>query len=119
MSIGGPSPLGTLLVQRLDAVLGVTLSQQATLVTGARPDAVAQAANAERAEGARNETLRHPRDVVDRATAQTEQTARNAVHKALLEARSAAPLPARDGPNTATNHSGATNQEDDRRPGGE
>src|SRR3546814_4069611 len=100
MSIGGPSPLGTLLVQRLDAVLGVTLSQQANLVTGARPDAVAQAANAERAEGTSNETLRHPRDVVDRATAQTEQNARNAVDKARLEARSAALLLARDAPNT-------------------
>lgn len=108
MSVGGPSPLGTLLVQRLDAVLGTTLSQQANIVTGARPDAVSQAANAERAESARNETLRHPRDVVDRATAHTEQNARNAVDKARLEARNAALLLARGGPNTASTPSAPT-----------
>lgn len=108
MSIGGPSPLGTLLVQRLDAVLGVTLSQQANLVTGARPDAVAQAASAERVEGARHETLRHPQDAVDRTTAQTEQNARNTVDKARLEARSAALLLARDAPNTTSTPSAPT-----------
>jgi hypothetical protein len=35
MSIGGPSNLGTLLVQRLDAALGTTLGQQASTINGA------------------------------------------------------------------------------------
>lgn len=42
MSVSGPSPLGTLMVQRVEAALGVTLSQQANIATGARPDAVTQ-----------------------------------------------------------------------------
>src|SRR5690606_36053017 len=42
MSVSGPSPLGTSMVQRVEAALGVTLSQQANLATGARPDAVTQ-----------------------------------------------------------------------------
>ncbi len=40
MSIGAPSNLGTLLVQRLDAVLGTTLGQQANIASGAGPQAV-------------------------------------------------------------------------------
>ncbi|QAA92953.1 flagellar hook-length control protein FliK [Pollutimonas thiosulfatoxidans] len=108
MSVGGPSPLGTLLVQRLDAVLGTTLSAQANIVSGARPDAVAQPGSAERAEAAKNETVRHPREAVERATAHTEQNARNAIDKARLEARNAALLLARGGPNTATTPSAPT-----------
>ena len=38
----GPSALGTVLLQRLDAAMGVTLGAHANLVSGARPDAVAQ-----------------------------------------------------------------------------
>ncbi|MGK0570443.1 hypothetical protein QJT90_24525, partial [Bordetella bronchiseptica] len=41
MSVGPPA-LGSILVQRLDAVLGTTMSAQSNLVSGARPDAVAQ-----------------------------------------------------------------------------
>lgn len=102
MSVGGPSPLGTLLVQRLDAALGTTLSQQANLVTGARPDAVTQPANPERADAARTETQRHPREVVERATSQAEQQGRGAIAKARLDARSAALLLNSNLPNTAT-----------------
>ncbi|WP_098020896.1 flagellar hook-length control protein FliK [Orrella dioscoreae] len=50
MSVGS-SALGTLLVQRLDAVLGTTLAQHANLINGARPDALAQAAAAARLLG--------------------------------------------------------------------
>jgi hypothetical protein len=108
MSVGGPSPLGTLLVQRLDAALGTTLSQQANLVTGARPDAVTQPANPERADAARTETQRHPREVVERATSQAEQQGRGAIAKARLDARSAALLLNSNLPNTATTASAPT-----------
>lgn len=40
MTAGGPSSLGTLLIQRLDSLLGLTQSQQLNLSAGARPDAV-------------------------------------------------------------------------------
>lgn len=39
MSVGPPA-LGSILVQRLDAVLGTTMSAQSNLVSGARPDAL-------------------------------------------------------------------------------
>lgn len=70
MSIGAPSNLGTLLIQRLDAVLGTTLGQQANLVSGARPSAVTQPGNAENPDALRNPTARHPREAVDAAGAQ-------------------------------------------------
>ncbi|MBB5213370.1 hypothetical protein HNQ49_000036 [Parapusillimonas granuli] len=108
MSVGGPSGLGTLLVQRLDAVLGTTLSQQANLATGARPDAVTQAANPEQAHAARNETLRHPREAVDRAASQAGQQGRQSVDKAKLDARAAELLQARNAPNTAFTPSAPT-----------
>ncbi|HLR30702.1 MAG TPA: hypothetical protein VK082_08995 [Paenalcaligenes sp.] len=40
MSTGGPSQLGTILIQRLDSLLGITQSQQVNLASGARSDAV-------------------------------------------------------------------------------
>ena|SRR5690625_504877 len=40
MSLGSPSQLGTLLIQRLDTLFGLTQSQQTNLSSGARPDAV-------------------------------------------------------------------------------
>lgn len=70
MSIGAPSNLGTLLIQRLDAVLGTTLGQQANLVTGARPSAVTQPGNPENPNPLQNPTQRHPREAVDAAGAQ-------------------------------------------------
>jgi hypothetical protein len=87
MSIGAPSTLGTLLVQRLDAVLGTTLSQQANLVSGARPDAVSQPADADSTEAGRNELVRHPREAVDRSTAQAQQGARRAAEQPEAGAR--------------------------------
>ncbi|MER1966542.1 flagellar hook-length control protein FliK [Castellaniella sp. GW247-6E4] len=70
MSIGGSSTLGTLLIQRLDAVLGTTLGQQANLVSGARPAAVTQPGNPENPDALRNSAQRHPREAVDAAGAQ-------------------------------------------------
>uniref|UniRef100_UPI00333F66B0 flagellar hook-length control protein FliK n=1 Tax=Castellaniella defragrans TaxID=75697 RepID=UPI00333F66B0 len=70
MSIGAPSNLGTLLIQRLDAVLGTTLGQQANLATGARPTAVTQAGNPENPDALQNPAQRHPREAVDAAGAQ-------------------------------------------------
>jgi len=55
----GPSAPGTLLVQRLDAVLGTTLAQHAHLMTSARARAVAQTAAIARLRG--NGTLTDPR----------------------------------------------------------
>src|SRR3546814_4361447 len=81
MSIGAPSALGTLLVQRLDAVLGTTLSQQTNIISGARPDAISQPADANPAQAAQNELIRHPRETVDRNTAQIEQGARHSIEK--------------------------------------
>jgi len=68
--------LGTLLVQRLDAMLGTTLSQQANLVSGARPDAVSQPARTDRGESADNKAQRHPQENVNRAAGRvaTHQT---------------------------------------------
>jgi len=62
------APLGTLLVQRLDAMLGATLSQQSNLAAGAHPDAVSQPARTDRSDRADNWAQRHPQDTVNRAT---------------------------------------------------
>jgi|SRR5690606_19573031 len=59
MSIGPPA-LSTVLVQRLDAVLGTTMAAHANLVSGARPDAVAQPGEAAR-PGQADATGRNPR----------------------------------------------------------
>jgi hypothetical protein len=108
MSIGGPSALGTLLVHRLDSVLGTTLSQQANVVSGARPDAVRQPGSPERPDATENQTKRHPRDAIDRATARTDQQGRPGVERARLDARMAALLAARNAPDTATTRSAPT-----------
>lgn len=54
MSVSGPSPLGTLMVQRVEAALGVTVSQQANVATGARPDAVTQPGQPDKTDPAQN-----------------------------------------------------------------
>jgi len=89
MSINGPSPLGTLLVQRLDAALGTTLAQQANLVSGARPDAVTQPGQTNNLDPVQNATTRHPRETVDRSAEQTGQQLRQATSKAKLDAQQA------------------------------
>lgn len=45
MSVVGPPALSSILVQRLDAVLGTSMSAYANLLNGARPDAVAPPAD--------------------------------------------------------------------------
>lgn len=67
MSMGGPSALGTLLIQRLDATLGIHTSQQTNLASGARPDAVSQAVKAERAQALHNTLIQHPRRAIELA----------------------------------------------------
>lgn len=71
--MSGPSALGTLLVQRLDTVLGTSLSQQTNLISGARPDAVSQPAYPERTEPVRNDIVRHSQENVDRVAGQIDQ----------------------------------------------
>ncbi len=85
MSIGAPSNLGTLLIQRLDAVLGTTLGQQANIASGAGPQAVPQPSNPENPGALQNQTQRHPREAVDQANQQGRQQA--AVGKAVRDMR--------------------------------
>ncbi|CAP42492.1 flagellar hook-length control protein FliK [Bordetella petrii] len=65
MSVG-PSALGTVLVQRLDAVLGTTMAAHANLVSGARPNAVTQPGEAVR-PGQTDGAGRGPRQPVESA----------------------------------------------------
>lgn len=102
MSIGNASSaLGTLLVQRLDAVLGTTLSQQSNLVSGARPDAVSQPGQTDRGDPARNDVQRHPQDNVNRAAGQVD-AGRKQVGQARNEPGQAANLRGAAGGNAST-----------------
>ncbi|HRL20491.1 MAG TPA: flagellar hook-length control protein FliK [Alcaligenes sp.] len=107
MSIGGPSPLGTLLIQRLDAVLGIGTSQQSNIANGARPDAISQTPGSTRVERPENNPGRDPRQSVDHVRAQSQhqtstpqrtQHGRVPVDPALLNS----------GPNTASTPSAPT-----------
>jgi len=59
-----PSALGTLLAQRLDAVLGTTLAQHAHLMTSTRARAVSQTSQISRTRA--NATLTDPRQTLER-----------------------------------------------------
>jgi len=83
MSIGAPSNLGTLLIQRIDAALGTTLGQQANLASGAGPQAVPQPGNPENPNALRNPAQRDTREAVDQANAEGQRRA--AVGKASRE----------------------------------
>ncbi|MGB6009294.1 flagellar hook-length control protein FliK [Castellaniella sp.] len=83
MSIGAPSNLGTLLIQRLDAALGTTLGQQANLASGAGPQAVPQPGNPENPNALQNPARRDTREAVDQASAEGQRRA--AVGKAGRE----------------------------------
>ena len=83
MSIGAPSNLGTLLIQRIDAALGTTLGQQANLASGAGPQAVPQPGNPDNPNALRNPAQRDTREAVDQANA--EGLRRAAVGKAGRE----------------------------------
>jgi len=83
MSIGAPSNLSTLLVQRLDAALGTSLGQQASLANGAGPLAVPQPGDPENPGALQNPPQRSTREAVDQAATQDQQRA--AVGKATRE----------------------------------
>ena len=83
MSIGAPSNLGTLLIQRLDAALGTTLGQQANIASGAGPQAVPQPGNPENPGALQNPARRDTREAVDQAGAEGQRRA--AVGKASRE----------------------------------
>jgi len=97
----GASALGTLLVQRLDAVLGTTLAQQANLMTGARSDAVSQAAQLARINPAQDATRTDLRHSVERVTQHADP--RTTVRDARVKTASDA-----DGRQTDGAHSSST-----------
>ncbi|HWK59895.1 MAG TPA: flagellar hook-length control protein FliK [Eoetvoesiella sp.] len=107
MSISGPSALGTLLVQRLDAVLGTTLAQQTNLASGARPDAVSQPGQPLSSDPAQNNTLRDSRSGVDKTLEQTERQLRQTVDKTKLDAQQEL-LASRNQPATSSTPSAPT-----------
>jgi hypothetical protein len=107
MSISGPSALGTLLVQRLDAVLGTTLAQQTNLASGARPDAVSQPGQPLSSDPAQNNTLRDSRSGVDKTLEQTERQLRQTVDKTKLDAQQEL-LASRNRPATSSTPSAPT-----------
>lgn len=83
MSVG-PSALGTVLVQRLDAVLGTTLGASANLVSGARPDAVTQPGTPDRP--GQTDASTDPRQAVQQATDKATR------QHTVLDAKTAAAL---------------------------
>ncbi len=107
MSISGPSALGTLLVQRLDAVLGTTLAQQTNLASGARPDAVSQPGQTLSPDLAQNNATRDSRSGVDKVLEQTERQLRQTVDKTKLDAQQGL-LAARNQPATSSTPSAPT-----------
>jgi len=86
MSVG-PAALGNVLVQRLDAVLGTTMSAaSANQVSGARPDAVAQPGNIEK-PGQSDGSARDPRQGGQAGAARGDRPA-----APLVDAKTAAAL---------------------------
>ncbi|WZB61107.1 flagellar hook-length control protein FliK [Achromobacter xylosoxidans] len=84
MSVG-PAALGNVLVQRLDAVLGTTMSAaSANQVSGARPDAVSQPGSLEK-PGQADGSPRDPRQGVQTGGARGERAA-------IVDAKTAAAL---------------------------
>ncbi|MBC7202604.1 MAG: flagellar hook-length control protein FliK [Pusillimonas sp.] len=108
MSVNGPSGLGTLLVQRLDAVLGTTLSQQTNLVNGARPDAIAQTPEAQRNEAVQNRVARETREAIDQVQRHGERATRQAVERTKVDALKSLPDERPDQPSTRTTASAPT-----------
>ena len=107
MSVGGPSPLGTLLIQRLDAVLGISTGQQSNIATGARPDAISQTPSSQRPERVENQTARDQRQSVDQARAHTQgRDSRNL--RTQQGQTSTDPSVNARGPNTTTTSSAPT-----------
>lgn len=107
MSVGGPSPLGTLLIQRLDAVLGISTGQQSNIATGARPDAISQTPGSQRPERVENQTARDQRQSVDQARAHTQGRDSRNLRTQQGQTSTDSSINAR-GPNTATTSSAPT-----------
>jgi len=85
MSVG-PAALGNVLVQRLDAVLGTTMSAaNANLVSGARPDAVSQPGSPEK-PGPSDGSARDPRQGVQAGGARGDR------QNTVIDAKTAAAL---------------------------
>ncbi len=85
MSVG-PAALGNVLVQRLDAVLGTTMSAaSANQVSGARPDAVSQPGNLDK-PGSADGSNRDPRQGIQTGGARGDRPA------TVLDAKTAAAL---------------------------
>jgi len=78
----GPSALGTLLIQRLDAVLGTTLAQHAHLMTSARARAVAQTAPTARTRG--YASLTDPRQPIEPIQHANSRPAAHGTSRAVL-----------------------------------
>ncbi|MFY3693302.1 flagellar hook-length control protein FliK, partial [Achromobacter xylosoxidans] len=85
MSVG-PAALGNVLVQRLDAVLGTTMSAaSANQVSGARPDAVSQPGNLDK-PGSADGSNRDPRQGIQTGGARGDRPA------TVIDAKTAAAL---------------------------
>ncbi|CAB3823977.1 hypothetical protein LMG26842_01479 [Achromobacter dolens] len=85
MSVG-PAALGNVLVQRLDAVLGTTMSAaSANQVSGARPDAVSQPGNLDK-PGSADGSNRDPRQGIQTGGARSDRP------PTVLDAKTAAAL---------------------------
>ncbi len=84
MSVG-PAALGTVLVQRLDAVMGTTMAAHANLISGARPDAVSQPGAPER-PGQTDSATRDPRQTVQAGGARGDR------QNTVVDAKTAAAL---------------------------
>ena len=85
MSVG-PAALGNVLVQRLDAVLGTTMSAaSANQVSGARPDAVSQPGNLDK-PGSADGSNRDPRQGIQTGGARGDRP------PTVLDAKTAAAL---------------------------
>ncbi|HBT32487.1 MAG TPA: hypothetical protein DEB15_06440 [Pusillimonas sp.] len=108
MSVNSPSGLGTLLVQRLDAVLGTTLSQQTNVVNGARPDAIAQTPEAQRNDPAHNRVTRDTREAIEQVQRHAERATRQAVERTKIDAHKSLLEGGLDQPNTRATTSAPT-----------
>lgn len=83
MSIGAPSNLGTILIQRLDTILGNTVGQQSVLASGAGPQAVTQPGNPENPSALLNPHHKDPGEAAEQAKSNSQNRA--AIDKAARE----------------------------------
>lgn len=103
MSVSGPSPLGTLMVQRVEGTMGVNVAQQANIATGARPDAVTQPGQPDK-----NEAVKNPPPKEQDASRQTQGRQSSLAALARNDPDIARLLAARNAPMTAYTSSAPT-----------